>query len=537
MRFRWSEYSLLRSRFGDKAGWTGLLLVFAARVVTNSATMVGFGAQLLQTRPVGGVGLDVFPEGLHLALEFGEDFGAGFAELVGLGSVEREVVEFEFDERGGADPLRVAIAHAFGVEPADHDVVVLPHGHAGEEAGVVTDGEHPASGDIASDFFALQGGEDVDAVDGAVGGEFDASGGASGGEPISAVNERGREGVGFDFVGPAHDAGDAVAALEDEAFHAAPRTGGAEAAVADGVFPLVVRFLDGDGGFGAIVAGEDDEAVFAVACFIDGVDETAEGGVELSDGAVVVFFVRCDVSFERAMDLSVGEGGLLGVGFEVVVELGEFFGRVDGGVGFVRAYEDEVGLLRVGPVFHPSDGFCDDGVAIPLPDFPHFFAIANPAVGVFGAVEGVNGGAEPMVEAVVAGVGLGLKVAEMPLADEAGVVALLLEKGGEGDFFFAEVAAFGASDGVEAGAIGSASGEDTGAGGGTDSSGGVAIGEADSFFGKGVEVRGLDDRAAVRSEVAKTEVVGEKENDVGWLGREKGSGESKGEREKKFHVS
>lgn len=166
--------------------------------------------------------------------------------------------------------MRVAVTHSFGIEPANEGVVVVAHGHAGEEPRVVADGEHPAGGNGALDLFALEGGEDVDAVDGAVGWRFNASGDAGGGEPIGAVDEGGREGVRFYFVGPAHDAGDAVASLEDEALHAAPRSGGAKAAVTNGVFPLVVRFFDGDGGLGAVVASEDDEAVVALAVLING---------------------------------------------------------------------------------------------------------------------------------------------------------------------------------------------------------------------------------------------------------------------------
>lgn len=199
------------------------------------------------------------------------------------------------------------------------------------------------------------------------------------------------------------------------------------------------------------------------------------------------------------------------------------------------ADEEEVGLVGIGAVFHPSDGFGHDGVAIPLPDFADLFAVTDPAVGVFGAVEGVDGSAEPVVEAVVAGMGLGLEVAEVPLADKAGVVALALEEGGEGGFFFAQVAAFGAGDGVEAGAIGSSSRQKAGAGGGADGSGGVAVGEADAFLGEGVEVRGLDHGAAVAPEVAKSEVVGEKNDDVGWFFSKKLRSEGEKEKESFGH--
>ena len=205
-------------------------------------------------------------------------------------------------------------------------------------------------------------------------------------------------------------------------------------------------------------------------------------------------------------------------------------------MGFMGAHKDEVGLLGVRAVFHPSDCLLHDGVAIPLPHFADLFAIAYPAVGVFGAVKGVHGSAEPVVEAVVAGVGLTLEIAEVPLANEAGVVALLFEEGGEGDFFLSEMAPFGAGDGVEAGAIGSASGKDAGAGWGAYGTAGVTVGEAHALFGESIEVRGLDDGAPVAGEVSKTEVVGEKEDNVGGLGREKGGGQSDGKREEESHV-
>ena len=127
------------------------------------------------------------------------------------------------------------------------------------------------------------------------------------------------------------------------------------------------------------------------------------------------------------------------------------------------ADEEEVGLFGIGSIFHPGDRLCYDGIAIPLTDFAYLFTIAYPAVGVFGAVEGVDGSPKPMVEAVVAGVRLGGEVAEVPLANEAGVVTLLFEQSGEGGFFFAQMAAFWSCDGVESCPIRGAASEEAGA--------------------------------------------------------------------------
>lgn len=69
----------------------------------------------------------------------------------------------------------------------------------------------------------------------------------------------------------------------------------------------------------------------------------------------------------------------------------------------------------------------------------------------------------------------------MPFSEEAGIVAFVFEKGGEGDFFFAEMASFGSCDGVKAGSVGSAAGEKAGSGRRADGSCGVAVSEANSF--------------------------------------------------------
>lgn len=167
---------------------------------------------------------------------------------------------------------------------------------------------------------------------------------------------------------------------------------------------------------------------------IESLHEVTDGGIELADGAVVVFFIGANVAVERAVNSSVVDGGFEVVGVGIVVEVRVFLGRVNGGVGFVGTNEDEVGFFGVGAIDDPIDGFIDDGFTIPFSYFADLFAIADPAVGVFGAVEGVDGGAEPVVEAMVAGMRLILKVAQMPFTDEAGVVAFFFQQGGEGDF-------------------------------------------------------------------------------------------------------
>lgn len=145
-------------------------------------------------------------------------------------------------------------------------MVAIAHGDAWEAGGVVVGGEDPAGGDGARlcGWFSLEAGGNVCAVYGAVGGDWDVECVAEGGEPVCAVDELVRDGAGLDGAFPANDAWDAVAAFVDVAFHAAPWAWGAEAVVADGVFPLVARFFNCDGGFWAVVAGEDDDGVVVV---------------------------------------------------------------------------------------------------------------------------------------------------------------------------------------------------------------------------------------------------------------------------------
>ncbi len=124
------------------------------------------------------------------------------------------------------------------------------------------------------------------------------------------------------------------------------------------------------------------------------------------------------------------------------------------------------------------------------------------------------GDAEVAVEAAAGGEVFRF-VAEVPLADCRGLVALVLEDVGEGDFFeghaFVVVREEHAGD---AGARGVAAGHERGARGRADGIGRSGVGEAKAFAGDAIDVGGCQG-AAVATEVAVAEVVAEDHHNVG----------------------
>ena len=122
---------------------------------------------------------------------------------------------------------------------------------------------------------------------------------------------------------------------------------------------------------------------------------------------------------------------------------------------------------------------------------------------------------EDFVEAALVRLILGF-VAEVPLAEDAGPIAGLLQllrQGGR-----TESHAFTLQDGVgdavlELMASGQQSAARRGAGRRD-----LEVGEADALAAELVQVRGLEDRVTVGSDIAVTLVIGEDEKDVGPVG-------------------
>ena len=122
-------------------------------------------------------------------------------------------------------------------------------------------------------------------------------------------------------------------------------------------------------------------------------------------------------------------------------------------------------------------------------------------------------------------------VAQVPFAGEKGLVAMLFERLGDGDFLERKVAAI---LGVEQGVGGAvrlagdpvgdidanrmAAGHDAGACRTADGAGGVALCEAHAAPGQAIDVWRLVIRAAVGPDVGPAHVVHEKKQEVGLLG-------------------
>ena len=144
----------------------------------------------------------------------------------------------------------------------------------------------PVERDFALNRFSGEGGEHADAIDGAVGGEWDSSDIENGGENIGSDDGDVTGGAGLDVLWPTDDAGDADAAFMTAALIATESARGS----------AIV-------GNGAVVRGEDDEGVVSDACFVQGVHHLAEGVVELTDVAHVF-----------GVFVAIVEGGEFGIG-------------------------------------------------------------------------------------------------------------------------------------------------------------------------------------------------------------------------------
>ena len=122
-------------------------------------------------------------------------------------------------------------------------------------------------------------------------------------------------------------------------------------------------------------------------------------------------------------------------------------------------------------------------------------------------------------------------VAQVPFAGEKGLVAMLFERLGDGDFLERKVAAIlGVEQGV-GGVVGlagdpvgdidanrMAAGHDTGACWAAHGAGGVPLREPHTALGQAVDVWRLVKRAAVRTDVRPAHIVHKEEQEVGLLG-------------------
>ena len=89
-------------------------------------------------------------------------------------------------------------------------------------------------------------------------------------------------------------------------------------------------------------------------------------------------------------------------------------------------------------LFQPTQSFIDDQFAHPTFDFSGGFAVAKKRRGIFAKVAGIR---EPVIESVIAGVGLfaGIEIARtMPFAGEHCLVACAFEQFGYRRFFLLE---------------------------------------------------------------------------------------------------
>ena len=363
------------------------------------------------------------------------------------------------------------------------------------------------AGEVLEDGVAFQGGggvfeegDEAFAVLGLAGrwlggGDFD-----QGGVEVDVDGGDAAGGGGLGDAGPADDEGDAGAAFVEAAFAAAE--GGVVGDVT-AFFHEAFAHVTADA---AVVAGEDEDGVFAELEFVEFGHDAADTFVDAGDhGGVNGVVVTADsrFCFEFFDEFLFGLVG--GVDAEVgqVEEEGGVFFALDEVEGFVGEEVGEVGV------------FGDVGLGVGL------------EVDVFAI------GDEGLVEAAVAGV-VATAFAEVPFAEHGGGVTGGFEGLGEdgdvegeaGDVFGGAegaglpVEAVDAADGVDAGAGAVLAAHEGGAGG-------LAVlrvvvaGEFESLGSEFVDVRGLVVGAAEGAGVGVAEVVGHDEDDVG-LGGERG---------------
>jgi hypothetical protein len=199
-----------------------------------------------------------------------------------------------------------------------------------------------------------------------------------------------------------------------------------------------------------------------------------------------------------------------GFGHDDVVVEGELLGAgVPGGVGGLVLEHEEEGAVGVALVAEPVDGEVGEDLGDVAGAFDARAIADHGGVVVLALVD------EDVVVVEAAGFG-----AEVPLADEGGLVAGLLEqywKGGEAAIEESFVGGVADHVGVQAG-------EDGRAAGGTDGVGGEVAIEAEAFVGEAVDVWCGIAIGAVGADGLGAVIIGEDEDDVGAIGGGGGDG-------------
>jgi len=349
-------------------------------------------------------------------------------------------------------------------------------------------------------------------------------------------------------AGPGDHEGDA-----DHAFHEAAAFED-EAVIAEGF---------------AVVAGEDDDGVFALAGVVEEVEEVTEFFVEELDGGVV-----------GGLDFLILPGvGMLGFGLEIDAGVDEFLlvlevailkvragegvgvvaavvvpGSVEGWVGIERIYAEEPGLVGVAVSTDEFFGF--EGAPVGLVEVGWDVVVAfggfvesaealdfgSVAVGVgaeafhyFGRFAALPAHPIGVVVAGVKGTFVGMAVLEVGVAI---VDARFLAAAGAGEVEFADEAAFvtgvgetagkeslGEFGGIEVAAVAVdvdgarvLPGEEAGAAGGADGGLAEGMGEGGGFYHEGVEAGGVDVGIVEGADGVEALLVGAVPEDVGSCG-------------------
>ena len=354
-------------------------------------------------------------------------------------------------------------------------------------------------------------------------------------------------GAGGNFTLPGGDEGGAGAAFVDRVFPAFVGAGGFVAAELFEGFVFVAIIHDG-----AVIGAEDDEGFFGELETVEGLHDLADGPVELDDGVGAEAMGRDALKalVRDARDVEVVGGveeeeGLIFVFFdEGVGLLDPFVGEVFiAEAGFVAAGVEtdtgdaivDGGIVSVGPVHLEGVAMGDAGGVIRGRFFPSNpegiggVEIEDAAFGDVDLRDAVVGGGEEevMIEADLAGAGLELAIpigsfsfltkAEVPFADDAGLVACFFHEVGEGESAVVDdEVAVGRCDSGAGLAEGIGAGEEGVACRGAGGRGAVAAGEALASGGELIDVRGLEGGGSVAGEVTVAHVIGHDDDDVGF---------------------
>ena len=314
-------------------------------------------------------------------------------------------------------------------------------------------------------------------------------------------------------AGQARDERNASAALEDAHLALAQLAGAA------GVVPVALPRT--------VVAREDDEGVVGESVLLERRHDPARGRVDLADhvavGPLLAHARHAQGRAERDVGHRVGE-------VEEERLLAAPLDEVEGAEGvalrqlrLLRQRRD--GLAEAVPVEHLQLGVAASRYP-EVVEGPHVVGVGQPV----DLVEALLGGQERRA------------VAEVPLADHAGRVALLLQELGQGLLLRVEpVASGGAQRAEDADPLRVAPRQERGSRRAADRLGHVEVREAHALGGEPVQVRRLEALRAVAPDVGVALVIGEDEHDVGralllGAGRRRGAeGEHEGDEDEMAH--